>query len=77
MIWGAVWYGGRSPFIRFDASESTTKRKGKWQSPMSFLTIPGVNAEIYRTQITEGPLINSFKRVKAIWRDYGLPWVAL
>lgn len=62
MCWGAIWYGGKSKLVWFDTSESTSKRKG-------------VNAAIYRTQVTEKELFDCWKRVKAQWRGYGLPWV--
>lgn len=62
MVWGAIWLGGRSPLVRFDTSQSTGKRKG-------------VTAAIYRTQITEGPLLVEWKRMSARWRGYGRPWV--
>lgn len=62
MVWGAVWLGGRSPLVRFDTSASSGRRKG-------------ITAAIYRSQITEGPLLHCWRRVKSLWRGYGLPWV--
>lgn len=75
MVWGAVWYGGRTPLTRFDTSQSTGKRKGEqWQSPVC-ADVAGVTAAIYCDQITEGPLLDAWKRVKRVWRGYGRPWV--
>lgn len=62
MVWGAIWHGGRSKLIRFDTSQSLGKRKG-------------VTASIYLQQITTGPLIQAFRRLKARWRGYGDVWV--
>lgn len=46
----------------FDTSASTSARKG-------------INAEIYRTQITEKELLRCWRLVRTLWRGYGLPWV--
>jgi transposase len=62
MVWGAIWHGGRSKLVRFDTSESEGKRKG-------------VTAEIYLNQITKGPLIDSYRRLRTVWKGYGLPTV--
>jgi hypothetical protein len=58
MVWGAVWYGGRSELIIFDKSQSEGKRKG-------------VTAAIYRDQITKGELKRVWNRVHGSWRAYG------
>jgi hypothetical protein len=58
MVWGAIWYGGRSELIRFDTKESEGKRKG-------------VTAKIYRDQITKGELKRNWKHVNRIWRGFG------
>ena len=60
MVWGAIWYGGRSELIRFDTSESEGK-KGD------------VTTKIYRDQITKRELKRSWKVVKDAWRGYGHP----
>lgn len=39
------------------------------------LMATGITAAIYRSQITEGPLLDAWKRVKTVWRGYGCPWV--
>lgn len=62
MVWGAIWHGGRSKLIWFDTSESTSKRKG-------------VNAFIYRTQITEKELLRCWQLVRRNWRGYSTPWI--
>ena len=60
MLWGAVWYGGRSELVLFDTSASTGKRGG-------------VTSAIYCDQITSGPLKAVKLRVRDIWRGYGRP----
>lgn len=75
MVWGAIWYGGGSPIIQFDISESIGKRQGKGRLHGIILTFTGVTSDIYRAQITEGPLLDSWKRVKSVWPGYGLPCV--
>lgn len=58
MIWGAIWHGGRSTLVRFDCSESTSKKGG-------------VTAVIYRDQVVKGPLLDAWRRMTAWWRPYG------
>jgi hypothetical protein len=62
MLWGVIWHGGRSKLVMFDPSESTGKSGG-------------VTGDIYREQITEGPLYNACQRVKTRWRGYGTPTI--
>lgn len=58
MIWGAIWYGGRSKLVRFDCAESQGKKGG-------------VTARLYRDQVTKGPLLEAWKKVTHSWRGYG------
>ena len=58
MVWGAIWYGGRSKLVRFDCSESEGNKRG-------------VTAKIYSEQITCGELKSCWTRVNNSWRGYG------
>ena len=60
MLWGAVWYGGRSQLVLFDTSASTGKRGG-------------VTTAIYCDQITSGPLRKAHVQLRDVWRGYGRP----
>ena len=56
MVWAAIWHGGRTELHVFDTSESTSKRKG-------------VNSTIYRNQVVNGPLLQAWHDVKALWPE--------
>lgn len=58
MVWGAIWYGGRSQLVRFDTSKSEGKKGG-------------VTAAIYRDQITKRELKKVWERVNGRWRGWG------
>ena len=58
MVWGAIWYGGKSKLVRFDCAESESARKG-------------VTAKIYSMQISSGELRTCWTRVNNQWRRYG------
>lgn len=58
MLWGAIWYGGRSELFTFDCSESKGKKGG-------------VTGEIYTKQIVQGPMKDIWKRVNNNWRGFG------
>ncbi|OCF70812.1 hypothetical protein I204_08537 [Kwoniella mangroviensis CBS 8886] len=59
---GAIWLRGRAQLVRFDIKESTGERGG-------------VTAFIYCTQVTEGPLVEIWTRLKNRWRVYGTPYM--
>jgi len=50
-VWAAVWYGGRSPLVRLDLSESEGKKGG-------------FTAKLYKAQILEDALIPCWDAVK-------------
>ena len=58
MVWGGIWYGGRSDLIVFDTSESEAKKKG-------------VTAKIYREQVMGTELKHCWRHVNGLWRGYG------
>lgn len=60
MVWGAIYYGGRSRLWRFDCSESEGKRQG-------------VTGKMYMEQITNGQLRECWKSMKRRFRGYGGP----
>ena len=60
MVWGAIWYGGRSDLHRFERTEDSGPRGG-------------VTAVDYCNQITSGQLESIFKDMRTNWRGYGAP----
>ena len=58
MVWGAIWYNGRSDLVVFDKEGSEGKRGG-------------VTAKMYREQIMQGELKRNWREVNGSWRGYG------
>lgn len=60
MVWGAIYYGGRSELWRFDTSDNEGARKG-------------VTGQLYMEQITSKVLKRCWDSMKRRHRGYGAP----